>query len=92
MAPNGHPTTDPSPVNGQSGNEPSKPWWIKNGQKEYKAWQKAHPLNHIAYEKWKTSKYVDGISLYYATLGIFDGSDSSVIYSTHFYSMFLFAN
>lgn len=56
-----------------------EPWHESHGREEFKLWQKAHPLNHISYENWKVSTYVDGLSLYYAAVRIctdFPDSDS----------------
>ncbi|KAH7393927.1 hypothetical protein DE146DRAFT_633864 [Phaeosphaeria sp. MPI-PUGE-AT-0046c] len=77
MAPNGHAPAD-SRTADRSSQPSSRPMWLKrHGSTEFRDWQKEHPTQHLAYDDWKTSKHVDGLSLYYAALQIWDESDSS---------------
>jgi hypothetical protein len=77
MAPNGH-----TPAGARSNDRPpsgSRPiWHQKHGNAEFQNWQKENPTQDISYDEWKSSKHVEGLSLYYAALQIWEESDSSV--------------
>jgi hypothetical protein len=45
---------------------------------EFKEWQKEHPADPISKKDWETSQNIEGLSLYYAALKIWDEPDSSV--------------
>ncbi|KAH8727219.1 hypothetical protein GQ44DRAFT_790048 [Phaeosphaeriaceae sp. PMI808] len=77
MAFNGHapPVSEQFDRQTQASSRPS--WHEKHGSEEFKEWQAENPTQHISYEDWKSSKHVDGLSLYYAALRIWEESDSS---------------
>jgi hypothetical protein len=78
MAPNGHTSTGlrsaDRPVKG--GMRAS--WLNRRGSIEFRNWQKENPTQHIDYNVWKDSEHVEGLSLYYAAMQIWDETDSSV--------------
>lgn len=78
MAPNGHAPAG-SRTADRSSQPSSRPMWLKtHGSTEFREWQKEHPTQQLTYDDWKTSRHVEGLSLYYAALQIWDESDSSV--------------
>ncbi len=79
MAPNGHGASRRSDVQ-QSQATQHQSWLDQFGHSEYQNWRNGNPTKHLSYDDWKTSQHVDGLSLYYATLQIFEESDSSVCY------------
>lgn len=86
MAPNGH-----APAGLRTSDRSSQPstrakWLKEHGSAEFKVWQKEHPTQHLTYDDWKTSKHVEGLSLYYAALQIWEESDSSVSRSICFFT------
>lgn len=77
MAPNGH--TASRQRSGRASLTKSRQDWLEQyGSDEYRIWQKENPSQPLSYEQWKQSNHVNGLSLYYATLHIFDEPDSSV--------------
>jgi hypothetical protein len=57
----------------------SSSWLEKYGHSEWQAWRDADASHQLSYDAWKQSgQHVDGLSLYYATLHIFQESDSDV--------------
>jgi hypothetical protein len=82
MAPNGHAASESRAADRPSQNNSRSPWLKKHGSVEFRAWQKEHPAQSLTKEEWQNSKHVDGLSLYYAALQIWDEPDSSV---SHFH-------
>jgi hypothetical protein len=78
MAPNGHAPTDLPAVDKQSQAHPRPIWYERQRRAEFKIWQKENPTQTLTFENWKNSKHVDGISLYCATLRIWDDLTTSV--------------
>ncbi|CAO2656246.1 Nn.00g050490.m01.CDS01 [Neocucurbitaria sp. VM-36] len=76
MAPNGHVA---SGLRDARQSQPSslRSWLDEHGNSEFETWQHEHPTQHLSYDDWKTSQHVDGLSLYYAALHLFEESDSS---------------
>jgi hypothetical protein len=78
MAPNGHASGDSQAVDHPPQVSSRPVWHERHGSAEFKNWQKENPTQHISYNDWKNSKHVEGLSLYYAALRIWEESDSSV--------------
>lgn len=78
MAPNGHAPTDLPAVDKQSQAYSRPKSYERKRSAEFKIWQKENPTQTLTYDDWKSSKHVDGISLYYATLHIWDDLTTSV--------------
>jgi hypothetical protein len=78
MAPNGYASADTQRVD-HSVRTNSRPVWLESEKKaDFNDWQKENPTQHLSFEEWKSSKHVEGLSLYYAALRIWEESDSSV--------------
>jgi hypothetical protein len=78
MAPNGH-TASTKKGTRKSRDAQSSSWMDKHGFEEYEAWKEANPDTRLPYDDWRQSnQHVNGLSLYYTTLNIFEESDSSV--------------
>jgi len=78
MAPNGHAPSEARDAD-RSNQNGSRPVWLeKHGDMEFKEWQKEHPANPISQKAWEKSKDIEGLTLYYAALQIWNESDSSV--------------
>ena len=75
MAPNGH--KSPKKHDVRDPRNVSQSWLESNGKIEYQAWQAENAIQ-MSFDEWKSSKHVDGLSLYYAALSIFNEPDSSV--------------
>lgn len=77
MAPIGHTPSGHRGTRESYSNSPSN-WLDAYGHREYQSWRDENPTQHVSYDEWKTSNHANGLSLYYATLRIFEESDSSV--------------
>jgi hypothetical protein len=81
MAPNGHTPAGAKSVDRSPGG--SRPaWHQRHGSAEFKNWQRENPTQNLSYDEWKASKHVEGLSLYYAALNIWEESESSVSQSS----------
>ncbi|KAF1843833.1 uncharacterized protein K460DRAFT_357513 [Cucurbitaria berberidis CBS 394.84] len=76
MAPNGHAAPGRRDTR-QSQSSSVQNWLDKYGDSEYQTWRHENPKEQLSYDDWKTSGHVDGLTLYYATLRLFEQSDSS---------------
>lgn len=77
MAPNGHAAAGRNEAR-QSRSSSLRNWLDQYGDTEFRTWQDEHPTHDLTYDDWKHSEHVDGLSLYYATLSLFEEPDSSV--------------
>ncbi|KAF1946644.1 hypothetical protein EJ02DRAFT_216428 [Clathrospora elynae] len=76
MAPNGHKALGHEDAR-HPGINPPPCWLQKHGKDEYDAWRDEDPNHQSSYDEWKASgEHFGGLSLYYATLSIFEESDS----------------
>ncbi|OAL45984.1 hypothetical protein IQ07DRAFT_683416 [Pyrenochaeta sp. DS3sAY3a] len=76
MAPIGHTPSGHRGTRESYSNSPSN-WLDAYGHREYQSWRDENPTQQVSYDEWKTSNHANGLSLYYATLRIFEESDSS---------------
>ncbi|KAJ4365717.1 hypothetical protein N0V83_008337 [Neocucurbitaria cava] len=76
MAPNGHAAAGRNEAH-QSRSSSLRNWLDQYGDAEFRTWQDEHPTHDLTYDDWKHSEHVDGLSLYYATLSLFEEPDSS---------------
>jgi hypothetical protein len=77
MAPNGHASSDQQTVDRRSQPSSRPAWHERRGSAEFRAWKMEHPKQHLSYDDWKVSSHVDGLSLYYAALHVWEESESS---------------
>jgi hypothetical protein len=87
MAPNGHTSAEPQSADRSAKGGMRAAWLKRRGSDEFKNWQAENPTEHIDFKEWKGSKHVEGLSLYYAAMQIWDETDSSVCRSFLFLAL-----